>query len=348
MTHQERLGNLKMLGYTEREAEFLCLAALHSGYFLRRQFLYFIEKVRGQIAASFVEKTVKKGHAKTHSFRGDRIVYHIASKLIYDALGEPDNRNRRQHEIYTIKNRLMALDFVLQNRSHRFLPTEREKTSYFCQELNLTETHLPVKRYRSQEHGTTTDRYFVDKFPIFTAAIEHGKASVPHFCYIDEGQHSTSRFEQHLQEYRRLLAQLPQFRIVYVACFADQFAASRRVFERLILNRSQAPVDPLAKQMMGYFEDRAAYEKKDFKRFNQQKLIQFREDRSAFSGSDHERLFDLWKSSGDEAVLAHLSPASISKPNSNVGEFGTYLLKFNYELFGTLLNGNSKAGTCDS
>ncbi|MDQ2945542.1 MAG: hypothetical protein M3Y27_06300 [Acidobacteriota bacterium] len=79
----------------------------------------------------------------------------------------------------------MALDFVLQNRSHRFLPTEREKTSYFCEELKLPETHLPV------------------------------------------------------------------------------------------LNRSNIPLDPLVTRTIAYFHDRDAYEKKDFKRFTQQKLIQF-------------------------------------------------------------------------
>lgn len=346
MTHQERIANLKMLGYTEREAEFLCLAALHSGYFLRRQFLFFIGKSRGQLDSNFIDKIVAKEHAKSFAFRGDRLVHRIASKLVYTALGEPHNRNRRRHEIFTIKNRLMSLDFVLQNPSHRFLPTESEKTSFFCEELKVAENHLPVKRYRSQEHGTTTDRYFVDKFPIFTAFGENGDGSVPHFCYIDEGQHSTSRFEQHLQEYRPLLAQLPQFRIVYVASSPDQFKQSRSVFERLIVNRSIAPLDPLVTRTVAYFHDRDAYERKDFKRFTQQKLIQFREDRAAFSDLDHERLFNLWKSSGDESVIAELCPTSTSKPNGNLGEFGTYLLKFNYELFGTLLNGKSKAKAC--
>jgi len=345
VTNQERISSLKSLGYTEREAEFLCLAALHSGYFLRRQFLFFIGKCRGQLDANFIEKIAANKHAKRMAFRGDRVLHHVASKLIYDALGESDNRNRRQHEVFTIKNRLMALDFALQNRAHRFLPTEREKTSFFRDELKVSVKHLPVKRYRAQENGTTTDRHFVDKLPIFTSTNMDGTAPLPHFCYIDEGQHSTSRFEQHLREYRSLFAQLPHFRLLYVACFPDQFEASRRLFERTILNRSNIPIDPLATRMIAYFQDREAYEKKDFKRFTQQKLIQFREDRTAFTGPDHELLFEQWKHSGDPVVIAHFCPNAMPK-TSHVAEFGTYLLRFNYDLFGTLLNGNWKGKAC--
>ncbi len=345
MTNEERISNLKKLGYTDREAEFLCLAALHSGYFLRRQFLFFIGKGRGQMDANFIDKTTTNKHAKPSAFRGDRVLHHIASKLVYEALGEADNRNRRQHEVFTIKNRLMSLDFVLQNRSHRFLATEREKTSFFCHELKLTEKHLPVKRYRSPENGTTTDRHFVDKLPIFTETGASSSTVLPHFCYIDEGQHSTSRFEQHLQEYRGLFAQLNRFRLLYVSCFPDQFEPSRRLFERMILNRTNIPVDPLATRLIAYFQDRNAYETKDLKRFNQQKLIQFREDRYAFSGRDHEVLFEQWKRTGDSAVITHVCPDTMPKCAS-AGEFGTYLLKFNYELFGTLLNGKPKAKAC--
>lgn len=218
MTKQERISNLKTLGYTEREPEFLCLAALHGGYFVRRQFLYFIDKCRGQIAAAFVEKTIQSGHTKANAFRGDRILYHIASKVIYEALDEADNRNRRQQEIYTIKNRL----------------TEREKTAFFCEEL--------------------------------------------------------------------------------------------------------------ATRMIAYFQDRDAYEKKDFKRFNQQRLIQFREDRGVFASPDHQ----LLSSNGSSPEIRHdcaLLPERQGE-TSNVGEFGTYLLRFNYELFGTLLNGKAKTKAC--
>ena len=47
MTNAERIQALQRLGYTEREAAFLCLAALHGGYFLRRQYAQFLGREDG-------------------------------------------------------------------------------------------------------------------------------------------------------------------------------------------------------------------------------------------------------------------------------------------------------------
>jgi len=346
VNNEERINNLKKLGYTDREAEFVCFAALHSGYFVRRQFLYFIDKCRGQIAASFIDRTVQNGHSKAIRFRGDRTVYHLSSKIVYRALGDPDNRNRRAHEIVAIKNRLMAREFVVQNRPHQFLSTETEKTSYFCGYVKIGREHLPFKRYRSSTTRSTTDRYFVDKFPIFASCVEPGEPAIPHFCYIDEGQHSTSRFEQYLQEYRTLLARLTRFRVIYISSSKDQFEVSRKVFERMILSPSGCvPKDPFVDRLIGFFHDRAAYENRDFTRFDQAKLIQFRADRAAFTGQQYEEMFGEWKAHGDSAVVARLCPEVLPKAGT-AGEFGTYLLRFNYDLFGTLLNGRREPNTC--
>ena len=51
---------LESLGYTDREAAFLYLAAAHSGYFLRRQFDYFTDRNKGSIVMRFLEKRTSK------------------------------------------------------------------------------------------------------------------------------------------------------------------------------------------------------------------------------------------------------------------------------------------------
>ena len=47
MTTSERIAALHKFDYDADEAEFLCIAALHSGYFLRRQFLAFVQGTKG-------------------------------------------------------------------------------------------------------------------------------------------------------------------------------------------------------------------------------------------------------------------------------------------------------------
>ena len=52
------------------------------------------------------------------------------------------------------------------------------------------------------------------------------------------------------------------------------------------------PADPAVTRLLGYFRDRELYQRRELETFNQQKLIQFREDRRAFSEERYESLFD--------------------------------------------------------
>src|SRR4051794_19825273 len=112
MRDEQRVHALQSFGYTEREAGFLCRAALHSGYFLRRQFLAYAGGNYGKLDSRLSERVLENGHAKAKGLRYRQVLYHLCSKPLYAALGETDNRNRREHFVFTIKARLMALDFV--------------------------------------------------------------------------------------------------------------------------------------------------------------------------------------------------------------------------------------------
>lgn len=61
MNAQEQTAALQEFGYTPREAAFLALAALHSGYFLRRQFC----PKRGKLADVLCRKVLARDHART-------------------------------------------------------------------------------------------------------------------------------------------------------------------------------------------------------------------------------------------------------------------------------------------
>jgi len=343
MTRDQRIDSLTQFGYTDREAAFLCMAALHSGYFLRRQFLYFAGKCRGQIAANLIDRATELGHAKAHTFRSDRIVYHLASKPFYAALGQANNRHRREHQVSTIKSRLMSLDFVLQHSEARFVGTEDERVAFFCDELGVSRHSLPVARYRSPDSQSMTERHFVDKFPIYATTDTVPACPVVHFCYIDEGLHSTSGFERYLEQYASLFAQLTAFRVIYVSCFADQFDSAKRLFAGRFEGGKPCAIDPQIETLLAHFRDRIAFEKRDFSAVTQSRLIAYREARETFSGEKYDRLFECWKNDGDASLPALLNPASTPSPNRKA-EFATYRLAFQYDLFGTLTNGNWKGG----
>ena len=338
MENDERISRIQSFGYNVSEASFLCAAALHGGFFLRRQYAAFTGKVAGYADVALGEKALKCGHVKVTALRHNRMLYHLCSKPFYAAMGEADNRNRRDREPQAIRRRLMMLDFFLANRAFRFFPTEAEKVSCFAEELGISEEHLPRKLYRSAAQGTNTLRYFVDKSPIYVDPENQNRV---HFCYVDEGLHSTSGFEQHLNEYRSLFSRLAQVEVVYIACSHDLFSAVEHVFGKLMVAGNRSPVDPLIAQLTEYFKVRDAYERRDMTGLTQAKLIQLRADRAEFSDPKYERLFEQWKREGDACVTTALSPESTAN-RAQVVQFRTQLLPFTYELLGTLAPSNSK------
>ena len=133
---------------------------------------------------------------------------------------------------------------------------------------------------------------------------------------------------------------LENFRLIYIATMQEHFASARRLFDRVfITGANRPPVDPMITRLLGYFSDRDAYEKGDLKRFDQVKLIRFREDRREFSSDRFDSLFDCWKVGGDAAVVRVLSPETAAQPFGK-REFETYLSAFRYDLFGTLTVGD--------
>src|SRR5258707_11863470 len=147
LKNEEREKALQRFGYTEREAHFLCMAALHGGYFLRRQYDGFLGRPDGGNATQLVEKALAKGHAKSFAYRHKVNIYHLCARAFYSALGQEDNRNRRLRQPFTIINKLMALDFVLAHLGQKFLATEQEKLDYFAGALTIDRSAFPAARY---------------------------------------------------------------------------------------------------------------------------------------------------------------------------------------------------------
>ena len=66
----DQIERIKELGYTESEARFLYIVAVHSGYFTLRQFLAFTQARRGKRSSVFAQKLLKRGHAALRDYMG--------------------------------------------------------------------------------------------------------------------------------------------------------------------------------------------------------------------------------------------------------------------------------------
>ena len=216
MRNDERKVAIQRFGYTEREAAFLCLAALHGGYFLRRQYNAFLECHRGGNADRLIEKGVLQGHIRVHESANRTQIYHVGAKSFFKAIGEEDNRNRRWRQPYPVKVKLMGLDFVLAHRQHHYLATEAEKLDYFAGRLGLNRSYLPQRIYRSRHGRNITTRYFVDKFPLFLSGASSAPSPVVGFCYVDGSIGKPSGFDTYLLQYKDLFSRLDRFGIIYI------------------------------------------------------------------------------------------------------------------------------------
>jgi hypothetical protein len=322
---------LQELGYTEREAQFLELAALHSGYFLRRQFNAFLGQTRGRAAGDFVQKLFHRDHATRDMFLRHAHVYHLSAKPLYTLLGQPDNRHRRRRSPFGIKAKLMALDYVLSHRGERFLATEDARVEYFTQH-GIDHARLPQFVYHARRGGPSTARYFVEKYPLAV----HTDRSIS-LTYIDAGEYAVDGFDTFLRRYTPLIMSLPEVRLTYVADVARNFPDATKRFESWrnalddLLGVSRDPA--LIERTLRHFSDLQLIEANQLEKIPIARLQEFRSERMRFENRECMALYRLWQDVGDDAVRDQIAHATGTRAHRRV-DFATYLLPYDYSALG--------------
>ena len=275
---------LESVGYTEREAAFLYLVTLHSGYFLRRQYGRFIERERGAIAEQLLRKAVALGHLQSIACGQARFVYHLTSKEVYAAVGLAASQHRRLKGDAQIKSRLMVLDFVLDHLSDSILDCPEAKIGFFAQTLGLSEALLP------HAPGAGTHR-FPGEFPILV-----GKRQSIRFTFFDEGALSTSGFENFLRRYRAVFAALPGFELLYLADSDHNFERAAKVFTALYPDIRTLGVTSMTPRGVDHFlEYLRTHENKIQKRpITLRDLTVLREGEHVYTTLEHRALCAAW------------------------------------------------------
>ncbi len=159
---QGRVDALAEFGWTGRDAEWLALVCLHSGAFLRRQYLAFLGQPHRELARRFVERCGKAAVEEPWNGSGLRLC-RIASRPLYLALGAEHVRHRREATPEVTLRRLLSLDYVLDHLDESWLPTEREKVAALTA-AGVPQHVLPGRLY--QGAGKATRRHFVHKLPL--------------------------------------------------------------------------------------------------------------------------------------------------------------------------------------
>ena len=213
---------IESLGYTEREAAFLCLVAVHSGYFLRRQFDYFIDRNKGAIVMRFLEKARIAGHIEFLDYKQGWHVYHLFSRAIYRLVGDAESQNRRRKGDNQVRARLMTLDYVLENNGDHYLELEAERIRFFEQDRRLA-TDLFV--------GDDGRLYpLLASFPLSLTDRTRPTQSPVRVAFIDEGFATIEKFLRFLSVAEPLLRALQDFELIYVGSSDFNFQAAKAEF----------------------------------------------------------------------------------------------------------------------
>ena len=227
MSHEERIDMIRSFGYTSREAAFLELVALHSGYFLRRQYNEFLGRKRGGTAATLICKALQKGHVRVEPSCDRTSIYHLRRRAFYERIGEPENRHRRRRGTVGIASKVVTLDAILQMRDVAWLATEAEKRAFFERDLSIPSLFLPSRKPGGAQKSF---RYFVERSPIGVVRTGPSAPPVALFIYTDPGS-NTVGFETFLNRHQSLFACLPRLRVVHASPSPYRLDAARQAFD---------------------------------------------------------------------------------------------------------------------
>jgi hypothetical protein len=204
---------LGALGYTDREATFLYLTAIHSGYFLRRHFTQFVARERGGVATNLIRKAIELRHVNVLPCSDGRYIYHLSGKAVYRLLERGDSQNRRMKSPSEILRRLIALDYILLRlRNETFVESQGGMKQLFAK----LKIELGVESFQS----------------VLVSFRGDGSQLTVRFAFVDEGQRSTTRFARFMESNGNHIRAIDRAEVTFVAASPLNFLEAERLFQR--------------------------------------------------------------------------------------------------------------------
>ena len=253
----------------------------------------------------------------------------------YRALGQRDNRNRRQVSPAVIARKLMLLDYVLTVPDAEWYATEEDKVALLTREWGIPLGELPRREYApTDRRSRTTTRYFIHKLPVYVTSDR----TVVHFVYLvnDDNGHG---LEQFLHDHVRLFSALPAWSVVAVCARGlNGLPACRTVFDRFAATTWRpAPPEGMA-DVRWFFATRQLVESGDLRTLSVADLDRFREARRRFACAQMEALYGAWLAHGARGL--DRGNGQRQEMPARAGQLVTRELASTYSQFGSL------AGVC--
>ncbi len=331
--HQDHLDRLRDFGYNKQEARFLYLAATHSGYLTRRQFLSFTHQTKGCLVHRFTTKLLTQHHAQATQYGHKTYVFKLTSRKIYDLIGKQDLRDHRFHtadfirKSDFIRKRLLVLDFVLAHPDLQYLESQEEKLKFFHGQLGVPASLLLGQTDSTGGLDPSLNRFFKDRFPVFVSARNGSTpgSALPTLVYCDPAHHGTSWFVGYLNRHQVFLRRLPAFNLVYASPGHWKFDRASQVFTALFRNANRPDPEHLAR----YFQIRRLWERGRYASLTRADRDLLRAGDKLYKGEPFESAYQKWFAAG----LSELDLDALFGPSFLRQEIGfrTRLLPDNYD-----------------
>jgi len=327
----EHLSALCHLGYTEAEARFLYLVATHSGYFTLRHYLAFCGQSKGCLVHRLTSRILDHRHARYAPYAHNTHVYNLYSRRVYGVIDKDNLRNRRRQSVEMIHTRLMILAFVIAHSDEDYFETEREKVEYFTQRMRIPLALLPCRIYHGIKSASNTKRYFVDRSPIFIPATGSslGLPRLVTFTYCDIPGSSLRAYISHLQSYKPLLLQLPDFNFVFASAELHNFERAKAYFSQQFSDSSWFTT----RRLLRYFELRRLWETQRSAELTRADRDFLRDAMKQFHATGFESAYQEW--SNGRLSNEEISRILGSSQTQRKGRFQTYVLPESYSIFST-------------
>jgi len=249
---ERRVNALAGFGFTQRQREFLATVMVHAGCFLERQYCAFTGTARGQNSREFVARLVTRGFARAivpGPVRRGRL-YHVHHKPLYEAIGLPDDRNRRLNSIGRMVERVMILDAVLGDRRCWWLsPAEDKRTFFDARETGLRDEEYPHISFGAGRGKII--RCFPDKMPVGLDKQDTGRVV---FLYLVTRRIPID-FRQFLIRHQTLFLNLHTWTVRLLV--PRRFRKAVALYKAALREQLWTPLDPsVSKALEAYFRDR--------------------------------------------------------------------------------------------
>lgn len=320
------LESLSFLGYTRRESEFLYLAALHSGFFLQRQFDTFAHAPKGRTSGAFVHKAIRKQDVESQTFARGTKLYRILSRRIYQAADIPDSRNRLQHSLRNVTTKLLIFDFVLAHLNQTYLHNEPQKIEYFTEVCKIERHVLPLTVFTHSNGKTSSTRHFVDGFPIFFPTAERNPSQAT-LTFVDDCTGSIQSFRTYLEHYHSFFIALRQFNFFFISNSPAKFESARKEFCKCF---GIATENDSNDHRLRYFQARKQWEDVNTRQLLTKEQILFLSAcMRTYSDPYYENFYAAWK-------INQLNNRELAQKPQISSTFTTLLLPNRYDIFGGL------------